>query len=288
MIEDVLTQKIREYAPASAIEQENVLQEMMQHFVLSSLGRAGFFSEAAFHGGTCLRIIHKLDRFSEDLDFVLKKPTNAFQWQRYLDRVLRDCRQEGIQFELLDKSSTDSAVKKAFLKTDSIGKLLLIDLPYSRYPKHKLKIKLEIDINPPHGSSFETHYLAFPVMTALTTQDMPSAFASKTHALLCRSYTKGRDWYDFLWYVNRNIRPNLKLLTNAIDQVGPWKGQSIDVTPKWFIEQLRESIRSIDWTIAKNDVQRFLRTRELEALKLWGTDLFLYHADKLEQQLLHT
>jgi predicted nucleotidyltransferase component of viral defense system len=282
MIEDVLTQKIREYAPSTAIEQENVLQEMMQHFVLSSLGRAGFFNEAAFHGGTFLRIVHHLNRFSEDLNFVLKKPAGEFQWQRYLNRVVKDCTAEGIHFELQDKSTADSAVKNAFLKTDSIGKLLLIDLPHSRYRKQKLKIKLEIDINPPEGSAFETHYLAFPVMTALTTQDLPSAFASKTHALLCRTYIKGRDWYDFLWYVNRNIRPNLELLAHAIDQVGPWAGQSIDTTPKWFMEQLCETIRSIDWTAAKNDVERFLPASEQESLKLWNSDFFLYHADKLK------
>ena len=100
------------------------------------------------------------------------------------------------------------------------------------------------------GSSFETHYLNFPAMTALTTQDMPSAFASKTHALLFRSYTKGRDWYDFLWYVNRNIQPNLGLLTNAVEQVGPWEGLSISATPKWLIEKMRERILTIDWANA--------------------------------------
>lgn len=283
MIEDVLTQKIQEYAPATAIEQENVLQEIMQHFVLNSLSRSGFFKDAAFQGGTFLRIIHKLNRFSEDLDFVLKKPAETFQWERHLNRVVADCTQEGIHFELLDKSSTTSAVKKAFLKTDSVGKLLLLDLPHSRYSEQKLKIKLEIDVNPPEGSAFETHYLAFPVMAALTTQDMPSAFASKTHALLCRSYTKGRDWYDFLWYVNRNIRPNLDLLTNAVNQVGPWQEQTIDATPQWLIEQLRERILTIDWTSAKKDVQRFIKANEQESLKLWNADLFLYHADKLEK-----
>jgi hypothetical protein len=112
---------------------------------------------------------------------------------------------------------------------------------------------------------------------------MPSAFASKTHALLCRSYTKGRDWYDFLWYVNRNIRPNLDLLTNAVNQVGPWQEQTIDATPQWLIEQLRERILTIDWTSAKKDVQRFITANEQESLKLWNADLFLYHADKLEK-----
>jgi hypothetical protein len=139
-----------------------------------------------------------------------------------------------------------------------------------------------VDINPPAGSYFETHYLNFPTMTALTTQDMPSAFASKTHALLCRSYTKGRDWYDFLWYVNRNIQPNLGLLTNAVEQVGPWEGLSISATPKWLIEKMRERILTIDWASAKRDVQRFLSAREQASLKLWNADFFLYHADKLE------
>jgi hypothetical protein len=83
--------------------------------------------------------------------------------------------------------------------------------------------------------------------------------------------------------LNRNIRPNLKLLAHAIDQVGPWAGQSIVTTPKWFIEQLRETIRSIDWTTAKNDVQRFLPAREQDSLKLWDSDFFLYHADKLKK-----
>jgi len=285
MIEDVLSQKIREYAPASAIEQESVLQELMQHFVLSSLSRAGFFADAAFHGGTFLRIIHRLDRFSEDLDFVLKKPMNAFPWQQYLEKVQNDCRQEGIHFEVLDKSSTESFVKKAFLKTDSIGKLLLIDLPYSRFVKQKLKIKLEIDIRPPAGSSFDTHYLAFPVMAALTTQDLPSAFASKTHALLCRTYTKGRDWYDFLWYVNKSIVPNFELLSNAVDQVGPWRGQKIRTGTEWLVSRLRDTIQAIDWGKAKKDVQRFLPAREQEGLKLWSTELFFYHVNKLEHLL---
>ena len=283
MIENVLAEKLKEYAPATAIEQEHVLQEMMQHFILSSLGRAGFFNEAAFHGGTFLRIIHKLNRFSEDLDFVLKKPDAEFQWGKYLDRVMRDCTAEGIQFELLDKSNTDRAVKKAFLKTDSIGKLIVIDLPHSRTPKQKLKIKLEIDTHPPEGARFETHYLAFPVMTALTSQDMPSAFASKAHALLCRTYTKGRDWYDFLWYVNRRTRPNLMLLEKAIDQVGPWEEQSVEATPSWFIAQLRQTIHKIDWPVAQRDVQRFLPPLEQKTLSLWNRDFFLYHADKLER-----
>lgn len=82
----------------------------MQHYVLASLSRAGIFSVAMFHGETCLRILHGMNRFSEDLDFLLKQPDPEFRWSQYLNRVQRDCSQEGIEFEILDKSSTDTAV----------------------------------------------------------------------------------------------------------------------------------------------------------------------------------
>src|ERR1035437_3549526 len=103
MLDRVLSARLREYAPANQVEQENVLQELMQHYVLSSLSRAGLFAEAMFQGGTCLRIVYGTNRFSEDLDFLLKQPNPEFQWQSYLEAVRKDCEQEGISFELQDK-----------------------------------------------------------------------------------------------------------------------------------------------------------------------------------------
>jgi len=86
MIADVLNARIREYAPASATDQENVLQELMQQYVLASLSRAGMFAEA---------IIHGMNRFSEDLDFLLKRIDPDFRWKKYLEAVERDCSLEG-------------------------------------------------------------------------------------------------------------------------------------------------------------------------------------------------
>ena len=283
MIEDVLSGKIKEYHPANAMDQENVLQELLQHFVLVSLARAGLFQHAEFHGGTFLRIVHGLDRFSEDLDFVLKRADPRFAWHKYLDPIVQDCAHEGIQFEVVDRSVVDAPVKKAFLKTDSIGKLLVLDLPFSRHSSRKIKIKLEIDTNPPAGSTFESAYISFPVMTAITTQTLESSFASKSHALLCRSYSKGRDWYDFLWYVSRKTRPNFTLLSNALDQQGPWQGRQIDVSAKWYLKYLREVIADTNWARTKEDVGRFLPLTQQESLDLWNTDFFLYHADQLAQ-----
>lgn len=281
MIGDILNERIRAYSPANAIEQENILAELMQHFVLSSLSRARFYSQAGFHGGSCLRILYGMNRFSEDLDFLLKEPNPDFEWSRYLDRILADCRDEGIHFEVKDRSSAETVVKKAFLKTDSIGNILTLKFPFSRHRNRKVKIKLEIDTNPPAGSSFETKYIDFPLTSAITTQTLKSGFAAKSHALLCREYTKGRDWYDFLWYVSRRVIPDLRLLGNALNQQGEWAGQDIRVSREWYRVAMKNRIELIDWEMARADVMRFVVSREKESLDLWSPDLFLQSLDRL-------
>ncbi|MDD5707596.1 MAG: nucleotidyl transferase AbiEii/AbiGii toxin family protein [Kiritimatiellae bacterium] len=282
MLGNVLSAKLREYAPANAVEQDNVLQEMMQHYVLASLSRAGLFADAIFHGGTCLRIVNGINRFSEDLDFLLKRPDSDFRWQSYLEAVRKDCAQEGIVFEIQDKAEAATAVRKAFLKTDSFGKLLTLELPFERYHARKLRIKLEIDTNPPAGSAFTTSYITFPVTIPLTTQTLESSFALKMHALLCRSYVKGRDWYDFVWYVSHKVRPDLALLEHALDQQGPWASRRTSVTWPWMVETLQTVIGQVDWAVARQDVQRFLPLREQESLNLWNAPFFLHHAGVME------
>jgi predicted nucleotidyltransferase component of viral defense system len=284
MLNKVLNAKLREYAPANPVEQENVLQELMQHYVLAGLSRASLFAQAMFHGGTCLRIVHGMNRFSEDLDFLLKQPDPNFRWEGYLEAVRKDCAQEGIPFEVQDKSQAGTAVQKAFLKTDSIGKILTLDLPFERYQARKIRIKLEIDTNPPVGSTYTTSYVTFPVTAPLTTQSLESGFALKLHALLCRSYVKGRDWYDFVWYVARKTRPDLNLLRQALRQQGPWAGQEIAVDPRWVREILEATIRGIDWAAARNDVQRFLPLREQEGLRAWSADFFLHQSARMNDR----
>ena len=168
MFPESVAARLRELAPGDAVEQENVLQEIVQQYILASLSRAGLFTEAIFHGGTCLRLVHAINRFSQDLDFLLKKPDPRFVWQSYLERVQRDCAEEGIEFEVQDRSAAASAVRKAFLKTDSVGKVLTLGLPYGRHTRRKIRVKLEIDTNPPEGSGFETGYLYFPRLAPLT------------------------------------------------------------------------------------------------------------------------
>lgn len=276
---EMIKQRLLDYHCQTVLDQENALKEIIQEITLMALSQAGFFRKAAFQGGTCLRILYGLNRFSEDLDFILEEPDKNFNWQVYLKNLRETFEAYGYNLEIGDRKITDKSVKNIWLKADSIGNFLVIEDIRDSSPK--LRIKLEIDINPPQGSQFEIKYLDFPLAFGIRTQDLSSLFASKSHALLCRKYIKGRDWYDFVWYVSRNTPINFTLLTNALDQAGPWQGQKITVTPEWYIENLKEKIMDIDWQDAKNDVQRFLRPNELPALEVWSKDFFLSRVDKL-------
>lgn len=271
-----IKQKLKDFAPQNTLEQELALHEMMQRYVLVALAKEKFFIAAQFQGGTCLRIIHGLDRFSEDLDFVLKEPDKEFVWKHYFKSMTNVFKSDGIDLEILDKTKMNDAVKKMFLKTDSIGKILVAHLPFSRQRDQKITIKLEIDTHPPAHSTYETHFIDFPTPVSITTQTLASSFAGKSHALLCRKYTKGRDWYDFIWYVNKKIVPNFKLLQSALFQMGPWAGQKIALDANMYISLLKDKITTVDWKIAKADVQRFLRIKDRSYLDVWRSDYFLH------------
>jgi predicted nucleotidyltransferase component of viral defense system len=275
----IIQQRLIDYDCKTISDQENALKEIAQEIALLALSRAGFFKIAAFQGGTCLRILYGLERFSEDLDFILEEPDKNFDWEKYIKNMNEEFNAYGYSLEITNKTKLDKAVKTAFLKADSKGGLLIIKDLRSNRPK--LQIKLEIDTNPPAGSKYELKFLDFPLAYSVQSQDLSSLFASKCHALLCRPYTKGRDWYDFSWYVKRKAVINFEFLNNAIHQLGPWQGQAISITPTWFEKNLKEKINNTDWDTAKKDVKRFLRPRELIALDVWSKEFFLTSVEKL-------
>lgn len=116
----------------------------------------------------------------------------------------------------------------------------------------------------------------------MTVQDKPSLFAGKIHALLCREYIKGRDWYDFLWYTSQGVEINYQFLASALRQQGPWQGQSIQVDLDWCTNEIRDKIASIDWKATKEDVRRFVKTKELPSVDLWSKDLFHTQLEKMK------
>jgi predicted nucleotidyltransferase component of viral defense system len=280
---EIVQQRILEYDCKTVLDQENALKEIAQEIALMALSRVGFFRIAAFQGGTCLRILYGLERFSEDLDFVLEKPDRKFDWEIYIKNMRDEFNAYGYSLDVINKTKLDKVVQTVFLKENSQGGILLIKDTRSNRPK--LQIKLEIDTNPPAGSLFELKYLDFPLPYSVQSQNLASLFASKSHALLCRDYTKGRDWYDFIWYVARKTSINFSLLNKAIAQTGPWSGREISVTQEWLLQNLRIKIKNTDWKMAKKDVERFLRRRELLSLDVWSEEFFLSRVDKMAEYL---
>jgi predicted nucleotidyltransferase component of viral defense system len=276
---EIIRQRLSSYNVTNAIEEEQATKEILQEVVLYILWRAAFFEKAAFQGGTSLRILHELPRFSEDLDFILLEPDQSFDWAHFRKPLVAGLEEFGLRSEVLDKTKMDQNIRKAVLKNDSISKQL--NLRFARNAGPTLRIKLEIDVHPPSGSTFAFTYLDFPLDFEVRHQDLSSNFALKIHPLLCRPYLKGRDWYDFSWYVKQNVHPNLPHLQAALHQHGPWKGQRVLVTMQWLGEVLREKIGTIDWRAAALDVERFLGRAERESLRLWSARFFNSKVDQL-------
>ncbi len=174
----------------------------------------------------------------------------------------------------------DQVIRKAVLKDNSISQQLNLGFVQGTADR-ALKIKLEIDVDPPAGSVFEYSYLDFPLDFEVCHRDLSSNFALKIHALLCRPFLKGRDWFDFLWYLKQGIQPNYPLLAAALNQAGPWKDKQFTIDRMWLQAELRSKIESIDWPAAAEDVSRFLDEIQRESLRIWSTRFFISKADQL-------
>ena len=281
-------QRLASFASSHPSSKYHALKEVAQEIAIFGLSQTDFFKRAAFAGGTSLRMFWGLERFSEDLDFSVLHPDSDFVWSPYLQQVQKTLAGYGFSVKITDRSEVKkNAVKVAFLKDDSVGKVLTLDnaeLDKGWRPK-TIKIKLEIDTNAPTGSTCEQKYTSFPLLGAVTVHDLASLFAGKSHALLCRKWAKGRDWYDFLWYTASRAPLNYRMLSAALNQQGPWAGQKIVINRKWVLQQLEAKICAVDWPAQVADVERFLKDSDRPQLKLWGTDLFLGRLKMLESYL---
>ena len=279
----MIQQRLLSYNCKTDIEEQQAIREITQEVVLAALGRGDFFKHALFQGGSCLRIFYGLNRFSEDLDFILQKPAPDFQLKNYLRYLTDELSAYGYNIEITDREKADSTIKKAFLKDGSLGKV--IDLRYSKQTGKpaKIRIKLEVDTNPPLGSGYELQYLDFPFVSAVAVQDKPSLFAGKIHALLCRNYIKGRDWYDFIWYTSQGIGINYEFLASAINQIGLWQNRNVKTDKIWVLGELEKKITSLNWKQVSDDVRPFIRSNEQASLNLWSKELFLGQLRKLKR-----
>jgi hypothetical protein len=278
---EIIQERLRKYEANNALEEEYAIKEIIQEIALYALWRGDFFDVALFQGGTSLRILYRLPRFSEDLDFMLRTPNPKFDWAPYLQILVEVFAQFGLKLDAQPRARMDTAIREAVLKHDSITSQL--DLTFAGAGRRKtIRIKLEIDTNPPPQSGEASSFLDFPADFEVRHQDLYSNFALKIHALLCRGYLKGRDWYDFSWYVAKGVSPNLAHLQAALIQAGPWaRQQDLRIDMAWLNDTLRNTIAAIDWKSAAADVRRFLRPAEAKSLELWSDHFFFAKLDRM-------
>jgi hypothetical protein len=267
------------FEPKSVDDSVRALREIIQEVSLLGLWRAKFFEHAAFYGGTALRILYGLDRFSEDLDFSLLAPSADFNLGRYTASLEEELLAFGfnVRVDMVD-NAVKSAVQSAFLKGNTRSELLVIETGEeiaSRVPAGQaLKIKVEVDTDPPPGFSTQTRYLLQPIPFAVRCYTLPDLFAGKMHALLFRRWknrVKGRDWYDFVWYAANHPQLNLAHLEHRMRQTGHWKGERPLSSPA-FSELLNGAIDRLDLDQARRDVASFVKDRQ--ALAIWSHDFF--------------
>ncbi len=268
------------YSPASADDYENAIKEIIQEITLLGMWRAKFFEKAAFYGGTSLRLLYGLDRFSEDIDFSLLKPDKNFNIDHYTRAVRDELSSFGFVVSVERKSKgIDTNIESAFIKAGTLKNLMIIEAPGSimnRVSKSKtMKVKIEVDIDPPPGFETEAKYLLNPIPFSVNTYKLPHLFAGKMHAVLCRDWktrVKGRDWYDFIWYIGKNVPLNLNHLEKRLQQTGHVSA-SESFTAQAFKELLFERIETIDFEKAKEDVFPFLKDQA--AMNVWSREFFM-------------
>ena len=268
---------IAEYKPKTAEDYKQVLREIMQQLALAGLSRGGFFDKSAFYGGTALRIFYGLDRFSEDLDFSLLQKNQDFHLEPYLKIIEDEFLAQGIKVSIkTKKKSVESDIESAFLKSETLWSELILDAVVPQLGLRQnigVKIKIEIDTQPPLGFETEEKLLLQPYSFYVKVFKIEDLFAGKMHALLFRKWgknVKGRDWYDMEWYIRKKVPLNLKHFLIRAKDSGDWNQETM--TEPEFRELLRNRIDSVNFEMAKEDVKRFIANPE--PLSIWSKDYF--------------
>lgn len=268
------------YQPQTAEAYRNALKEIVQEIALYGMSKSGFFQEGAFYGGTALRIFYGLHRFSEDMDFSLVHPNPSFALSDYLPAVKEELSAVGLKMRVEQKNKTKvTDIQSAFIKGGTLIQIISIQqtdevLIPGIHKQEQLKIKLEVDTNPPPGAGFELRYALRPVPYAVRLYDKPSLFAGKIHAVLCRNWMrriKGRDLYDYVWYLSHNTPVNLFHLQKRLEQSDRWDS-SKRLALQDTKNMLKERFSQLDFEAAKKDVIPFLP--DASELDLWNAGFF--------------
>lgn len=271
-----MKERFRSYNCRTASQEKDALREIIQEIALLGLWRAKFFQHAAFYGGTALRILYGLDRFSEDLEFTLLSQNRDFKLLPYCQSVREELSAYGFHAEVETKAKkVETTTESAFIKADTLVHTMRVGANFKVMKGELLKVKFEVDTSPALRFDTEAKPFFWPHPFSVTTCDLPSLFAGKLHATFCRariSNVKGRDFYDLLWYVGRGVRPNWTYLEAKLRQSGHWpEQQRFDVASfrVWALAQLM----TLDIEAAKRDIERFIPDQR--TIAGWSSELFV-------------
>ncbi len=278
---------LKRYSLKNRSHYVNALREILQSTALLGLWRSKFFEKAAFYGGTALRIVYGMERYSEDMDFSLLKPDPTFTLKAYGEALKREIQSFGFEIEFERKrKQKESPIESAFLKTNTKKHLFIIEaseeLLKDLHPAKILKIKLEVDIDPPAGFKTETKYVLQPIPFNVRAYCLPDLFAGKLHAVMCRSWgkrVKGRDWHDLIWFIRKNSKVNLDHLEARMRQTGHYQ-EDEPFTVDSLRVKLKKAVNELDVESAKKDAAPFLR--EPRILDVWSRDFFLQLIERIE------
>ena len=270
---EIYSQMLSAYEQTTEQQKRNATFEVNQQIILAGLYNGGFFDVAAFYGGTCLRIFHNLQLFSEDMDFSLLAPNDEFDFTQYFQPIVDEFAMVGREVEIKKKDKKSFAkVESAFLKDNTD----VYDVTFQT--EKSVKIKIEVDTQPPLKFNTEQKLLLLPRSFMVRCFTLPDLFAGKMHALVYRAWknrVKGRDWYDFEWYVRHGIPLDFTHLHERALQFN-----QEDISEESFLEKLKERLSTADLNQVKSDVLPFVRNPK--ELDIWSNDYFLQLADMIK------
>jgi predicted nucleotidyltransferase component of viral defense system len=284
---EAIRQILSTYEIRSVEDSLRALREVMQEIALLGLWRSKFFEKAAFYGGTALRVLYGIDRFSEDLDFSLLEKGGSFDLADYSEALKKELASFGFAVEIESRAKPASAaIQSAFLKADTRTQMITVEFDkglVQKVPRNQvLKIKLEIDVDPPPGFTTETRYLLRPVPFAVRAFSLPDLFAGKMHAVLCREWksrVKGRDWYDLVWFAAHLPELRVSHLEQRMRQTGHW-AEPAPLSAGDLRDLLTRRIDKVDIDQIRREVEPFVK--DAAALAIWSKEFFMDVASRIK------
>jgi len=284
---EAIRQMLATYEIRTVGDSLRALREVMQEIALLGLWRSKLFEHAAFYGGTALRVLYGLDRFSEDLDFSLLEKRIDFDLAGYSEALKRELASFGFAVEIESRPKpVSAAIQSAFLKADTRTQMITVEFDkdlIQQVPRNQvLKIRLEVDVDPPPGFATEVRYLLRPVPFSVRTFSLPDLFAGKMHAVLCREWksrVKGRDWYDLVWFAAFHPELHLAHLEERMRQTGHWKGPA-PLRAEDLRDLLAKRIDQVDIGLIRHEVEPFVK--DAASLAIWSKEFFLDVASRIK------